>query len=317
MPSFSRTKPVVVADTCSMVGMPVSLPFTEADIRLAAGDRSFEQGLDYLRAVNAYAENPASLRARYLRESIARAEGDVDTVIAIYAAELDDHGRNHLRIASELDGADRGDEALRWAERGLREAARPDQQLVDYLARRYAAAGRQDDVLGLRRDRFLADRTLTNYQALAGGSNDFRRMARERDNALALLSEDKRVSRRQPAWTWTGPVLIDALIDDRDLDAAWAAAKDAASERQWLRLADASTDSHPADALAVYRTTIGSLKIHTGDDNYRRIASLLLSARACHLALGTPDEFTRYVAALRVEQKRKRNLMKILNQNGL
>jgi len=39
--------------------------------------------------------------------------------------------------------------------------------------------------------------------------------------------------------------------------------------------------------------------------------------RACRLALGTPDEFTRYVAALSVEQKRKRNLMKILDQNGL
>jgi hypothetical protein len=82
-------------------------------------------------------------------------------------------------------------------------------------------------------------------------------------------------------------------------------------------LSGQSTDSHPADALAVYRTTIGSLKVRTGDDNYRRIASLLLSARACHLAMGTPDEFTRYVAALRAEQKRKRNLMKILNQNGL
>jgi uncharacterized Zn finger protein len=31
--------------------MPVSLPFTEADIRLAAGDRSFERGLEYLDAV--------------------------------------------------------------------------------------------------------------------------------------------------------------------------------------------------------------------------------------------------------------------------
>jgi uncharacterized Zn finger protein len=269
------------------------------------------------RIVTAYAENPVSWRAKHLRESIARAEGDVDTVIAIYAAELDDHGRNHLRIASELDGADRGDEALRWAERGVREAAHPDQQLVDYLARRYAAAGRQPDVLGLRRDRFLAERTLTNYQALREAATASGVWPAERENALALLSEDKRVWRRQPAWAWTGPVLVDALIDDRDLDAAWAAAKDAASERQWLRLADASTDSHPADALAVYRTTIGSLKVRTGDDNYQWIASLLLSARACHLALGTPDEFTRYVAALRVEQKRKRNLMKILNQNGL
>jgi hypothetical protein len=34
-----------------MVGMPVSLPFTEADIGLAAGARSFERGLEYLDAV--------------------------------------------------------------------------------------------------------------------------------------------------------------------------------------------------------------------------------------------------------------------------
>jgi uncharacterized Zn finger protein len=269
------------------------------------------------RIVTAYAENPASWRAKYLRESMARAEGDVDTVIAIYAAELDDHGRNHLRIASELDEAGRGDEALRWAERGLREAAHPDQQLADYLARRYAAAGRQVDVLDLRRDRFQAERSLTSYQALREAATASGVWPAERKIALALLSEDKRAWPRQPAWAWTGPVLIDALIDDRDLDAAWAAAKDAASERQWLCLADASIDSHPADALAVYRTTIGALKTQTGDDNYRRIASLLLSARACHQALGTPGEFNRYVAALRTEQKRKRNLMKILDQNGL
>ena len=34
-----------------MVGMPVPLPFTEADVKLAAGARSFERGLDYLGAV--------------------------------------------------------------------------------------------------------------------------------------------------------------------------------------------------------------------------------------------------------------------------
>jgi hypothetical protein len=269
------------------------------------------------RIVTAYAENPASWRARYLRESIARSEGDVDAVIAIYAAQLDDHGRNHLRIASELDGAGRGDEALRWAERGLREAAHPDQQLVDYLARRYEASGRQDDVLSLRRDRLLAERTLTNYQGLRQAATASGVWPAERDQALALLTEDMRNPLLRASWAWSGPVLVDALIDDRDLDAAWAAAKDAASEQQWLRLADASTDSHPADALAVYRTAIGSLKACTGDDNYRRMASLLLSARACHQALGTEDEFTRYTAGLRMEQKRKRNLMKILDQNGL
>ena len=47
------------------------------------------------------------------------------------------------------------------------------------------------------------------------------------------------------------------------------------------------------------------------------MARLLLSARACHEALGTPGEFRRYLAILRVSQKRKRNLMKILADNGL
>jgi hypothetical protein len=111
-----------------------------------------------------HAGTAAVYRSRY--QAGRGAEGDVDTVVAIYAAELDDRGRNHLRIASELDGADRGDEALRWAERGLREAAHPDQQLADYLPRRHALAGRDDDVLSLRRDRFKTERTLTSYQAL-------------------------------------------------------------------------------------------------------------------------------------------------------
>ena len=55
----------------------------------------------------------------------------------------------------------------------------------------------------------------------------------------------------------------------------------------------------------------------TGNDIYQRIANLLLSARACHESLGTTAEFRRYVAALRADQKRKRNLIKILDQKGL
>lgn len=47
------------------------------------------------------------------------------------------------------------------------------------------------------------------------------------------------------------------------------------------------------------------------------MARLLLSARACHEALGTPGEFSQYLTLLRLSQKRKRNLMKILVDNGL
>ncbi len=101
------------------------------------------------------------------------------------------------------------------------------------------------------------------------------------------------------------------------MDAAWAVTVGVAPAQQRLRLADASIASRPADALAVYLKAIEPLKAMTGDGTYRQIARLPLSIRACHQALGTTAEFTRYLTALRMGQKRKRNLMKILDQNGL
>jgi hypothetical protein len=50
---------------------------------------------------------------------------------------------------------------------------------------------------------------------------------------------------------------------------------------------------------------------------YQQILRLLVSARTCHEALGTMGEFDAYVAALRAAQKRKRNLMRLLDQHGL
>jgi hypothetical protein len=91
------------------------------------------------RIAEAYARNPDNWQARTLMESVVRAEGDTDTLIDVYAASLDDRGWAHLRIARELDRAGRGAEALGWAERGLEDATRPETELVEYVAARYAA----------------------------------------------------------------------------------------------------------------------------------------------------------------------------------
>jgi uncharacterized Zn finger protein len=272
------------------------------------------------RAAAAYAKDPKDWQARSLMETIARDDGDVDAVVAIYAADLTSHGWTHLLIARELDAAGREREALDWAERGLREAKQPDYRLVDYLADRYAAAGRNEDVLSLRRDRFRAERTLANYQALRAAAAECGEWAAERESALALLRDDAHRLRFQVPWAWGGgPVLVDALLGDGDLDGAWAAARDteATTGDQWVALADASADTCPAEAAAAYLRVVDSMKQVTGNDTYQRMATLLLAARACHETLGTAAEFRRYVAFLRQDQKRKRNLMKILDQNGL
>jgi hypothetical protein len=257
-----------------------------------------------------------------LMESLLRAEGNLDGLVALRAASLDDYGWGHLAIAQELDQADRGDEALAWAQRGLREAKRPDGRLVEYLADRYAAAGRPDEVLTLRRDRFAADGTLAGYQRLRQAARAAGRWPAEREQALALLTAKARVPPPGAGrgLDWTGPVLVDALLDDGDADAAWSAAAkipEATSPAQWLRLADRVAAARPADALAVYRRLIEPLRSQTGDKIYEQAARLLRSARACHQALGTTAEFERYLALFRADQKRKPNLMRLLDRHGL
>lgn len=115
-----------------------------------------------------------------------------------------------------------------------------------------------------------------------------------------------------------GSVLVDALMDDADLEAAWHAAADGYADRhQWLVLADRIRDGQPADALTVYLRWIEPLRRETGDPTYERMTELLLSARACHRMLGTESAFAAYLAALRADQKRKRKLMAMLDRHGL
>lgn len=271
------------------------------------------------RAAAALRDSPKGWAEKYLMEQLMRAEGSVDALIALRAADLAPSGATHLLIAQELERAGRPAEALEWAERGLREADPehgPDSRLSDFVCERYTRAGRSADVLSIRRDVLLQRRSLAAYQDLrtaarAAGCWD----ETERTRALELLRAD---ARPRKSLGPTGSALLDALLDDGDHDAAWEAATAGyADNRQWLALADLTRDDRPADVLAVYLRLIGPLLTQTGDATYEHLTELLLSARVCHRALGTEDAFTAYMATLRAEQKRKRKLMAILDQHGL
>ncbi|MFF4346543.1 SWIM zinc finger domain-containing protein [Streptomyces sp. NPDC001530] len=276
-------------------------------------------GLARLRhlATEARRRSPRGWAERYLMERLVKAEGDVDALVALYAGDLAPSGATHLCIAEELDAAGRVDEALAWAERGLRDTASEahvDGRLVDYVCDRYGRAGRMAEAVAVHRDRFQVERSLAAYQQLRAAARAADCWEAERGAALAALREDAR--RERGGW-YRGPVLIDALLDDGDLDAAWSEAAERADDRQWQQLADLSREARPADALAVYLRLVEPLKEPTGERVYERMARLLLDARACHRALGSEDEFTAYLAALRAELKRRRKLMTILDRHGL
>ncbi len=225
--------------------------------------------------------SPAALRAL---EDLLREVGDTDALIDLISASLSGGGLDELRIAVELESAGRAGEALTWAERGLRASESRDQKIADFVVGRYLAEGRADDALAVRRDAFAAVRDLAAFQRLRAAAEHSGAWPVTREWALDLLRADDEAARSGhrgvvlPAHS----ILVDVLIAEGELDAAWDAATGRASEEQWLTLADLITPARPADALEVYLRLIQPLKQMTGDKAYLRMARLLLGARECH-----------------------------------
>ena len=277
---------------------------------------------EYRRLITqAWQKNPSGWHEKYLMQELLRSAGDVDALVAMYAAELLPSGYTHLMIAQEFDEVGRTDEALEWAERGLREAAGSlDARLVDYLAARYEATGAFGKALAARQNAFDTGRTLASYRALRDAAGKAGQWESVRERAMQQLRSDAAApaAHGRAGFGWgEGPVWISALIDDGDVGAAWDAAAGVASDRQWLTLADLISSDRPADALPVYLRAIDPLRSQTGDPVYQQVAALLSKIQYCHQQLGTEPEFVAYLAALRADQKRKRNLIKLLDQRGL
>ncbi|MFE3861729.1 hypothetical protein ACFXPT_14995 [Streptomyces goshikiensis] len=284
-----------------------------ADITLSEyEDVMGKDGLARIRklVVTAWRTNPKGWAEKHLMEQLTKAEGSIDALIAVHAADLAPSGATHLVIARELERAGRPAEALEWAERGLRESdldRGPDQHLVDFVCERYTRSGRPADVVVVRRDVLRRRRTPASYQDLRTAAHGADRWDEpERAQPLNVLRAD---SRPRKSLGPLGSVLVDALLDDGDNEAAWKAATGG--------YADRSRDTRPVDSLSVYLRLIGPLLTRTSDAAYEQLTELLLSVRACHQALGAHDTFTDYMASLRTTQKRKRKLMALLDGHGL
>jgi hypothetical protein len=274
------------------------------------------------RLMVAWQQAPANWKAQRAIEDFLRATGDIDALVRVREANLPQNGLACLAIAKELQAAGRAEHALAWAERGLQMEASPPQAIeavADFVVDRYLAAGRTADAVAVRKDVFAAVRELTPYERLRDASELAGIWPADREWALDLLRADAQAARsgRPGIRLWAGPVLIDVLISEGEIEAAWEAALGVASEAQWLKLADLASSTRPADALAVYVRQIQPLKQETGDQAYERMARLLDGARACHARLGTEPAFDMYLRALRADQKRKPRLMSILDAHGL
>ena len=198
---------------------------------------------------------PSRFRVAHMRESLARAAGSVDELVAVMSEDLASPYA-YLRIAEVLDAAGRQREALGWLERSIASfGPNADGRVCDATLDAYLRDGQDADALELARRAFDEEATAETYAILrrvglaTGGWPD--------DRPAAL----ERLRTRPDGWHRSGRTeAVVAQLAEGELDGAWAdASAEGCRPDVWLQLADASQTARPDDAVAVYRHRVDEL----------------------------------------------------------
>lgn len=259
-------------------------------------------------------------RLTYAMEVLARAGGDVDELVRVLAHDLST-GYQFVRVAEALAEADRLEEALAWAERGLAAfPERPDVRLRTVAAGVLQRLGRHEEALALAWATFSERLDLDAFEALATHARPAGAWPAWRERAHAALRARLEAERtgRHPMWSQrTASTLVEVLLWERKLDDAWRQAqRDGCSPNLWLELARRREKRHPRDAVPIYLEQIERAIGVTNKRAYAEAVACLRHVRQLLARLDDPAAFARIVAEVRSKHRRKRNLMALLEREG-
>jgi uncharacterized Zn finger protein len=278
-----------------------------ADALGERGRAEYRAYLDDLHSALPPAEGPLEhrrLAITHLRESLARAEGDVDRLVEVYAEDLSAPHR-YARIASTLRDAGRISDAIDWAERGSRAATRPDHQLDDLLASLYSDGGRLDEAVSLRRRTFARTATASTYSTLKATALRAEAWPEVREWAHEMLHA------QAARGAFAADPLVAVLESEDGIEVAWAAAKEyGCSADMWLHLADRRARTHPADAIPAYIAAVDRALERKNTSAYREAIGLLTTLKDLHDRAGL--RFADYLAGLKEVNHRKTRFLQEL-----
>jgi len=109
--------------------------------------------------------------------------------------------------------------------------------------------------------------------------------------------------------------LVEVFLWECNYEHAWdEAIAGGCSAYLWLQLADRLAEAHPARAYLVYKELIGPTVDGTNNAAYTEATRLLKKMHKLTSRLNCESDFSDYLAALRVEYKRKRNFIQMLDK---
>lgn len=262
---------------------------------------------------------PHRFRITLMMEQLARAEGDIEQLVAIKAQDLSSPYR-YFEIAEILANAGQADKALAWAERGLKAfPARPDNRLRDFLAAAYLKLRRNDEALQLTWIQFEEYPSLEHYRKLHDIAARIGVWPAQRERALALVADiGVRKSKLAARQSWpraeSHSLRVEIALWEQDLEAAWEVANvGTCSQGLLIRLAEQLAPSRPDDAVALYRRVVPPIVEETSSRAYEQAIQLIRKIGSLMKKQNQTEQFRAYLAELHARYKLKRNFIKLLN----
>jgi uncharacterized Zn finger protein len=257
-----------------------------------------------------------------IMQTLAYRTGDVEALVAIKSKDLS-NSFAYLEIAQIYKEQGDDEKALEWAEEGawvFPGGGHPD--LRRFLADEYHDRGRHEEAMDLIWKEFAGRLRLDGYQELkahadrAGAWEIWRRKALD-SVRKDIAREKKELPQSYLSFPADHSKLVEILLWEGNVEDAWREAKEGGcSDWLWLDLAARREGDHPEDSISVYQERIEPLVNQTNNKAYRGAYELLLKVRTLMRRLDRQAEFDEYVELLRLEYKRKRNFMKLLDQFG-
>ncbi|MFA5016780.1 MAG: DUF6880 family protein [Methylobacter sp.] len=256
-----------------------------------------------------------------IMESLAKASGDVDELVAIKSRDLS-MPYHYLAIAEIWLKAGQEDKALDWAERGLQAFPNAkDNRLRDFLVAAYLQRKRNDEALQLTWVQFEERASLEQYKKLHAVAGQLGVWPAQRERALARVAE---VIAGEAAFTtrWKPKpsipdysLRLEIALWENDLDAAWAAVHAGGCNQGLLIALSGKLEStRPNDALILYKRVIPPIVDQTNNTAYADAVKLIRKVEEIMNAQERNREFGDYLAELRVRFTPKRNFIKLLDE---
>jgi uncharacterized Zn finger protein len=331
----SLPDPLTLAERLLRLEMSLAMgiwEFDPVDYREVLGDEGLNRYRELalakwkaVAALDADAADEAGLMAiAPIMERLAKASGDIEQLVALKSRDLSSTYR-YLEIAVLWHTAGKVEQALEWAERGLAAfPERADNRLRDFLAAIYLNRGRGEEALQLTWIQFKEQPRLENYQKLALVAGQIARWPEQRVRALSMI--DTGIATAPGAFRQWGSqpgepdysLRVAVAMWEKDLEAAWDYANRGACRKELLlALAGELETSHLDDALGLYRRVVPGILEQTTNEAYAEAIKVVQRMAAALGAHQRHRDLAAYLGSLRVEFKRKRNFIKLLDQAKL